>query len=491
MTSNPTFIPLVYRDHRKRIINQLGRFTPPSTLDRLLAELSATESNDLERMRTRPPWRTLLLLKWFFEQRDVPRGNLRPMAQGDLISLINQVAELESSFELPSQHPDFNIFLRKIAHQQFWFQENLQVSHFARQSLLFRHLPEEHPLFITFQRVIGTPLNAFIALLVAMTIPLATRKLTVERQFFSTLEPFFSPSAVDTVLATLSRDRDQLRTYLRDSQHSNERSHYEYYSRTPLTRFPLLREGSRFTTYSSPVLARGTETLVYDILRNHDPSTFMDHFGAVFEGYVRRGIEHMNHPFMDEKEVRRRFGVGKVVDFVLPSPKGTLFIEAKGVELPVAAMVTLETEFLNSRLHNSIFKALEQAGELATRMALTEPPFVLVVTYKHFLLGNGSSLQDIAKNVSLPQSVKSLDMTRIYFASIEEFDYLAAGLRAHGNDPVEFFKTVRTDDQDHRTRKFMLMQHINDKLRPYGTPDYLRDEESALMDVLREALPKA
>jgi len=486
---NPSFIPLAYRDGRKKIINQLGKFTPSSVLETLIAELRMFERGGIERMRDRPPWHTLLLLKWFFADSRSHPGNTRAMTEMDFVKLIYSVVDLEGKLELPSQHPDFAIFLRKVAHQQFWFQENLQVAHFARQSLLFRQLPMDHPLSVAFARVVGVPIGDFVVLLAAMTIYLAVRNVPVDRRFFSSLEPFFSRSKVDAVLATISKDRSELRTYLRSGRFADARAHYEYHSRTPLTRYPLLRDGGHLIPYAPAVLARGVETLVYDILREHDASAFMNHFGTLFEGHVRKGVEHTEFPFMDEAELTRRFGRGKVVDFAFSSLDGTLLVDAKGVALPVGALVTDDTEFLTSRLSNSVIKALEQAAGLASRMALVDPPFVLVVTYKHFLLGTGSNLERFVDKDAQPESVKGLDMAKVYFASIEEFDYLVAGLRAHRIHPVQFFANARDLDADPSTRKFTVMQHVNAALRPYGTPDYLSEEEAAVMKILERALP--
>lgn len=471
------------------MMNTLGKHHPGSVLNTLIMELRAFDFGDIAQFQSKPPWKTLLLLRWFLERGEYSPAKSTAMSQGDFAKLINSVRDLEDVLELPSEHPSLTVFLRKLAHQQFWFQENLQVAHVARQALLFRELPPTHPLALRFEELVGASLKDFVVLLAAFTIHLAVNQVTVERRFFAPLEPYFTRSTIDAVLAAISRDRDELRTFLRTTRFDDLRTHYEYYARTPLTRYPLLRKGSLYIPYSSTVLARGAETLVYDILREADASTFMNHFGALFELYVRRGVEHIGEPFMDEVQLKQRYGDGKVVDFAFSYPHGTLLIDAKGVELPIGALVTREVEFLSSRLANSVFKALEQADELSIRMKLPEAPYVLVVTYKDFLLGNGSDLLTYADAAQLPKSVSRLDMSRVYFCSIEEFDYLAAGLRSHQKDPVTFFATARDLDADPRTKAFTMMQRINSDLRPYGTPDYLKAEQSALMDILQEALP--
>lgn len=482
----PSLIPLKYREARKRIMNQLGKFESSSVLNALIWELRAFEASDLQQFRRRPPWRTLLLIRWFLQRGHYSSGHRPPMSQGDLAKLINAAGDLEVLLELPSDHPDFTLFLRKIAFQQFWFQENLQLAHFTRQLVLFRQLPVAHPLATLFERVVGVPIAEFVTVLAAITLHLAPNQVTVDRSFFTPLEPYFSRPTIDGVLATISKDRNGLRDFLRANPFDDVRSHYEYYARTPLARYPLLRSGTRFIPYSSTVLGRGAETLVYDILREEDASTLMNHFGELFELYVRRGITLTGSPFLDEKELKQRFGSGKVVDFAFSCHDGTLLIDAKGVELPLGALVTREVEFLSSRLQNSVFKGLEQAADMASRMKLTEPPYVLIITYKDLQLGNGADLSRYVDQTRVP---RSLDMTRVYFASVEEFDYLAAGLRSHGMHPIQFFEKVRSLDADPSTKKYRLMQHINSELRPYGTPDYLKNEEDALMQILKQALP--
>jgi len=326
---NSSMTVMKYRDSRKRIVNRLGKYSPASVIHTLVTELRSHEPSDIERYRSRPPWRTLLLLRWFLERGHYAPRRPRPMTQPDLAKLIHATGELETVLELPSAHPTLTIFLRKIAHQQFWFQENLQVAHFTRQSLLFRELPPDHPLVKQFRDIVGAEPRDFVPVLAALTIHLAVNQVTVERSFFDPLETYFARSTIDAVLGALSKDRDELRTYLRASQFEETRSPYEYHARTPLTRYPLLRIENRYIPYCSAVLARGAETLVYDILREADPSAFMNHFGPLFEVYVRKGVEHIGATFKDEQELKRTYDSGKVVDFAFTSGDGTLLIDAK------------------------------------------------------------------------------------------------------------------------------------------------------------------
>jgi hypothetical protein len=486
-----TFIPLVYRDARKAIWNKIERFQAESLVDELLLRLHKFDPSDIQTIRAAPPWRLLLLLKWTFGRGRFGQGCLPRINPLQMNRLINETSAIEDCLTLPSQHRDVQLFLRRMAYQQFWFQDRTQKAHIARQSLLFRDLPATHPLALNFASLTDVPLQTFLAVSFLLMMGFVGRtQPSTPRRYFASLEAQFSAPVINRALEAISRTPEEVGQLICERQLPSNFEHLEYYERTPLTRSPLLRVGETYIHYGMPVLVRGFETLVYDTLRHDDASRLMNEFGPLFESYVRRGIQELAVPFLDERELRARYGSGKVVDFALQSQEGTVFVDAKGVEIQALAMTTSNPEFLTRQVQTSVLKGLSQAVELQSRMGLSEPPYVLLVTYKHLLLGNGSDFMRYAdpKEVANKSGdVSALDMKRVYFVSIEEFDYLVAALAKRGMHLAAFLAEVEQADTRPETKCLMMMQHINNRLRPYGLPSYLENEFEDLMDIAKVA----
>jgi hypothetical protein len=74
-------------------------------------------------------------------------------------------------------------------------------------------------------------------------------------------------------------------------------------------------------------------------------------------------------------------------------------------------------------------------------------------------------------------------MRRVFFASAEEFDYLSAGLSSRKIHLAEFLEEIGKADETPEGKRLQIMQHINDRLRPYGSPPYL----AAQFEVLAES----
>jgi hypothetical protein len=422
----------------------------------------------------------MLLAKWILAYGNFGQWRLPVPQRNQIDEIINAVSDIEAKLLLPSEHPDFHLFLRGIAYQQFWYQEPPQRAHFARQARIFRRLDADHHLATRFHELTGLTIPTFLELsfFVAATFLDGSRR-SVTLDYFATLHAKHSATTIERFFRILSRDANELRSQLLGSATKPGRVAYEYRERTPLMRHPILRVGSTYWIYQLPILLRGMETMVYDILRADNPSVFMNHFGRIFEDYVRLGVEQLGCSFLNEAELKRRYGHGKVVDFVLTSAAGTVFIDAKGVEMNDGIMVTANAELLTRQAENSILKGLSQAQELVARMQLTEPPFVLIVTYKHLFLGSGDDFARYADPIRFASAVgqrAGLEMSKVFFVSVEEFDYLASALGQKNMHLATLLEELSAKERTQEGKRMMMMQHIHDRLRPYAMPPYLAEE---------------
>jgi hypothetical protein len=212
--------------------------------------------------------------------------------------------DLSGLVRMPSDYDSAALFLRTMAFQQFWLQERISLPRPARQSLIFGHLQKNHPFRRAFSEHTGMTIEHFIELEIA----LLTRFLTGNEPFvtagwFRSIEPSYPPGTVQTFLSMLSLNLDSLRNYLTETDSASASISYQFYERTPLSRYPLLEYGTNYYCYNKTLLFYALQGFIYDLLRAQDPNAFMNKFGPVFEKYVGRSLACSGVPFLMSRAV--------------------------------------------------------------------------------------------------------------------------------------------------------------------------------------------
>jgi hypothetical protein len=475
-------------------------YYPEEILLHCVTDLNRPDASSMERMRHYRPWELLLLLKWAIIYGDHISPDRRHLKEPDFIKLVNLLFQFGADIRTPDQYNSVLLFLRNMAFQQFWLQERARSANLARQSILFRKLPPNHSLQVTFADKAGLSVDQFILLAnVLLTGFLTHRKEPfVTEQFFSPISKHMGVDAVRSFLALLSKDFNSLRLYLEQPEMSRLGKAYEIYEQTPLRRYPLLLLNHRYYTYSPIVLFHGLQSFVFDILRESNPSGFMDHFGPIFEKYIKRGLEHAHLNFVSESELRTVLPrQNKVVDFFFTDGGTNIILEAKGIEMPPIGMITHLPDVIRDRTKTSIIKAIEQAHEswahfhhmtaVGKLPVQSDVPFLLVVTFKDLYVGNGS---DFVSSVAtdLPPSLAArfspediIHPERMYFLSIEDFDFLVEAAR-RGTSISSILHAAVKADSDPKTKRFVFRQHVREAVSSIGIPDYLEREFAEIMD---------
>jgi hypothetical protein len=419
---------------------------------------------------------------------------------------MNLMHDLEGHLPLPSQIGDVLLFFRKMAFQQFWLQHRLNLADFARQSILFGKLNQEHPFQKSFEEKTGITISEFMELAIMLvTRFVATKEIWIDKDWFRSASEYYGDGTAQRFLDCLSSDITMLKTILiRDS--SRHSTQHEIYEKTPLRNTPLFKIQGRYFSFSRELLARSLENKIYDTLRSDNPGEFMNKFGPIFEKYVGETISKTGLPVVNESDLRKVFPESKVVDYLLVDNGTNIFIDAKGVEMAYLGMVGHQPEIITDKTRDSILKGIMQGFETAANIKdlnmISGIPlgknnsYLFVVTYKDMFLGTGQDFYESVAKATLNEIVAKFDgvppisYDHMYFISIEEFDLLVSAICSKQIALNDFLVRVVQNDAAFQTKKFTFDQHIFEFFPDVQPPDWLIEESNKIRNRCAAILKK-
>ncbi len=256
----------------RKVRNRLRKHLPFEIISACIKKLDEQPANRIQHLRMYPPWRLLLLIKWTFIYGEYLSPNRKKLTVNDFNYLLNLMHDFEGSLRLPHEYDNIFLFFRNMAFQQFWLQHEFNMAYFARQSLLFGKLDNEHPFKRMFFEKCGVSLCEFIELaMMIMTRFTVEKQTSVTSNWFRTVADKYKPGTIQKFLDLLSIDFDSLRIKLIKEKQPKRKISYEAYEQTPLRGNPLLKHDSRYYPFSAELLARCLETFIYDTLRSDNP----------------------------------------------------------------------------------------------------------------------------------------------------------------------------------------------------------------------------
>jgi len=144
------------------------------------------------------PWLVLLLMKWVLIDDEFDEPGKKPLTKRDFYKILQKVADLGSVARLPSQFDHLTLFLRSMAYQQFLYQKEFSITHFARQKVLFSELPDNSLIRSNFRRLVGLDISDFLDLsLATLTWFVLKRNSALPLNWFGNLSSTFSASEIE------------------------------------------------------------------------------------------------------------------------------------------------------------------------------------------------------------------------------------------------------------------------------------------------------
>lgn len=487
----------------REVRNHLRKHYPSDIVFACIKRLNEKPTKIIQHLTMYPPWRLLLLIKWTFVYGEYYFPYRETLTVKKFNSLLNLMHKLTDYTDFQSINDVF-LFFRMAAFQQFWLQHEFNMVNFARQSLLFGKLDNEHPFKKIFIEKCGVSISEFIELaMMIMTRFTIEKEISVTAGWFRTVVDKYEPRTIQNFLDVLSTEFNPLKEKLIREQPRNRKVSYEVYEQTPLRENPLLKQGSIYYPFSTQLLARCLETFIYDTLRRDNAEDFMKKFGRpIFEKYVGDSIARTKIKYFNEKELANILpGKGKIVDYLLMDGNNRIFIDAKGVELSYLGKVEMDPRIIMGRTRDSIVKGIKQGLETAKRlkelgrigeMELGKGDnYLIVVTFKDMYVGNGEDFykyiveDKLDRIIGQSDNLASIPFKHMYFMSIDDFDLLTSGIVSGGFNLTEIFDHAVKCDALWKTKKLTFGQHIYDKYPQKQVPVWLVTEAKQILERCR------
>ena len=238
----------------KTVRNRLRKYPATKTIQECIRILNHPDVASDKIMLRYPPWLMLLLVKWTLIYGDFDSSQRGEVSPTEFEKLIDRLHDYGGEARLPQDASMWFLIFHNYAFQQFWFQRRHEYDRLARQYLMFADAEES--LNDLFLKQIGTRIDHFLELAMALLVPIYNRSTsTVKKEFLRPLQSSYPPGTIDSFLDSISLDVQEARLFLRDLQSKgNPSRYYEYYEEPALKRFPLLKDVSGFQPYSCHLL---------------------------------------------------------------------------------------------------------------------------------------------------------------------------------------------------------------------------------------------
>ncbi|HAR41269.1 MAG TPA: hypothetical protein DCS07_01335 [Bdellovibrionales bacterium] len=495
----------------RELQRDLCEFDDVSIVFRAASKCFEFRSKSISEWQNYLPWELLLLTRWAYVFCESSYPHSKVATEYDLNRLINKVKVL-SEQQGPNLIKSSNAlakFMRTLAFQQFWHQETDLAGHLGRQVHLFSRLTDRNGRTVesVFQNKTGLTCLDFLTLaLTAWMRFLPNHSLQfIDYSWFQPIDSLCSKEKVEAFFNLLSASRLEIKTYLRSLK--EQPLEYQLLEASPLRRYPFLRIDNKHFVYSPFLIQDLASYFVYDFLKiGNLESGVLGSFGDVFEKYIQLGLDHSNAVFIPEGGLRQLLGrQHRVVDYVVPGEEGTLFIEAKGIEMRFLARLDPSDEVMRDSLEDSIIKGVVQGMIVANRVIknpperlrnLRQPFFLLLVTYKELYLGSGSEAwSEFLEEAVLPHLRNSsiteppIKPDHIFFISVKDYDRLIQAVGHDINRAFAILKAIIILSKEPVSRKLVFGMYL-DELDKAGNqrPQYIQEGVDSVFTKVQAAL---
>lgn len=449
------------------------------------------------------PWHILILLRWVYQYSE-PGCNLKVITQNEFNALYNSIYDLNDRVVLEGQARErvLDTALRRMMFYQLPFQvRNYEIfSSFGRQLVMFKDMGDQYGLDTTFQGITGLNLTDYFDLyLCSWEACDGGDALKLSVAYFRNQ---FSEDTIRAFFATTALTLDQAKGYIHNHTAAKEIRKwidYQLNEHTPLERYPFFANNDRFIPYSRKLMDNSFMYNAYDIFKENNPNFSRDTFGKIFEDYVGKGVRYACPNFLRENQIRKSLPANsKTADFLIQENQATILIDAKSTELHPIARVMQDKASIIRNLEDTIIHGVIQIIVTAHHLRKagvidgTNAIYGIVVTFKDYLIGDGKKFWEEIIKDHVEQKLTQLNIANtiqpehLFFLSIEEFDYLMAGVKERNLSVSEVLASAAENNNSPQTSTLMLKQHLDKIWGQYYRPEYVRQRCDQCFDSIKQ-----
>jgi hypothetical protein len=411
-----------------------------------------------------PFWHILVLIKWAFVccndsgRREATIGDIE-----DTVTLINDyhdgVKPVDFKKGIKSE-------LKKIAFQQFWFQDHIDVEVLCRSEVFFNHIKTRVEIDKEFKATSGLSIRDFLNCAYFLYLYFNRDQFDKEVQFDGVLYP----EDLEAIIAFTGKET--LITFLNliifpmtepNSLQKMKLEAYQLYETTLWNRYPLLMVRNQVVLVHRSSLKSMIRNFLYDYLKKNS-IPFRTEIGERMEKYVELGIKETNTKYLTEKQLQAKFALQKVCDYLI---EDDVLIECKAIEISPTAGIKRTREILQNEFDTNATKAYTQLLSVAHNMK-SKVQFGIVITYKETLLGYGEdSFKEFMQEPILAfLELNKIDLSvlppdRLVYITVEDWDRLIR-LKMHTGQKMA--EILNNGFQYFRDNEVVLFEQVLDKL---------------------------
>lgn len=510
-------------DAAQQIRRRLQPYSLESIIDVAISCLDHFRGQGLEELRS-APWITLLIVKLALEDDNIQFTH-RPSMPGDLLDQLRNMVWAMPPHDESEDKPGVYLMVRSLLHTQILLQRN-QSWGFLRWPALIERLPNQHPTRLQFMATLGMEPDVWSALAFATVSVCLEGKTFIERGWFNPLRDAYG-DAVDVFLGQLSRDVQSLRAELRAELHGriyeikngkrvlrpngSARPRREKNEFPWLARYPLLVHASgHLAIWHRLVFAQGLEQAVHARLSGLG-QTYTDDFSKVFENYVVEIAKWTGLPVVDEDAYKKAGNRSlKAVDAIIPLGNVNLLIESKMSLFPDEVVVSDKEPQVFMKLRRIREAVLQgwRVGELLRDGTVDLPQcsaaaqdYLIVVASRQLNVGFGDNLRNMfgddvfgrlnpEERNAAPSDAQlaRLPPRHMFFLDIEEFELLAAGVKAGNIDLRAFLAEVTESIGTPEGARLFFGQLLEGLAKEWELPPLMQEARDRVLEDLSKRL---
>jgi hypothetical protein len=415
--------------------------------------------------KTYPFWNVLVLLKWAYGNCNDSTA-LRGATIVDIEDIVALINEFHDGIKLVDFKKGVKSELKKIAFQQFWFQDHIDMEVLCRSEVFFNHIETRVDIDKEFKGTSGLSIPEFLNCVYLLYLYFHRDQFDKEVQFDGVLYP------EDLDVIAPFTGKETLITFLQliifpmtepNSLQKMKLEAYQLYETTLWNRYPLLLVRNQVVLIHRSPLKSMIRNFLYDYLKKNS-IPFRTEIGERMEKYVELGIKETNSKYISEKQLQVEFPRQKVCDFLI---EGDVLVECKAIELSPTAGIKRSKEILQNEFDTNATKAYIQLLSVASNMK-SKIQFGIVITYKETLLGYGEDTfnEFMHEPICAFLEKHNMDLSvlppdRLVYMTVEDWDRLIKLKKHTGRKMAEI---LNDGFKYFRENEVLLFEQVLDKL---------------------------
>lgn len=472
----------------KYITQEIKKYSLSSILDSSISLLIDAENSNKKNF---PFWNVLLIVKWAYLNTN-DRKRLKSASKTTILEIIHQIEKFDYERKTIDFKKDIKRSFRIVAYQQYWYQDHIDNSVFARQIILYTQLKSSLDIDKNFKNETGITTQQFLKLSYVTYLYLHQGKLLDQKLKYDGIihsdceELLFQVEETEVVKIFLNFLTLKAIEQLNDT-HKMSDAAFQLYETNFWCQIPFFYHDNQRRIFHSAIFGQTCKYFIYNYMKKNSHG-FPEEFGKRLEKYLELGLKEIRVNYRNENELKKQVSLTKVCDLFVEE---NILIECKAIEIHPRTAILRNSSILQTDFKHSIVKAYIQLLKTANSIDNSKTFFGFIVTYKNIFVGFGedawSDFLDQPINEFLSKekdiSLSVLPPANLFFIDIEDWDKIIQIIKDYKINFNEIIEKVITERKNVPSiGEYLFMEQILTEYYPIKkiNLDYLNKAQKAI-----------